>query len=86
MVVQHGLTKCLEQILEAVPHKIAATWPLVSNLTNHPSKILGIASRQQEVLASISLPVQNGSSSVQNRNSSVQNGKIIISINIKNIL
>ena len=29
---------------------------------------------------------QNGSSSVQNGNSSVQNGKIIISINIKNIL
>ena len=34
----------------------------------------------------IPFPVQNGSSSVQNRNSSVQNGKIIISINIKNIL
>ena len=30
--------------------------------------------------------VQNGNSSVQNGNSSVQNGKIIISINIKNIL
>ena len=42
---------------------------------------------------SIPFPVQNGSSSVQNGNSSVpngnssvQNGKIIISINIKNIL
>ena len=34
----------------------------------------------------IHFPVQNGSSSVQNGNSSVQNGKIIISINIKNIL
>ena len=30
--------------------------------------------------------IQNGNSSVQNGNSSVQNGKIIISINIKNIL
>ena len=30
--------------------------------------------------------VQNGSSSVQNGNSSVQNGKVIITINIKNIL
>ena len=30
--------------------------------------------------------VQNENSSVQNGNSSVQNGKIIISINIKNIL
>ena len=30
--------------------------------------------------------VQNWNSSVQNGNSSVQNGKIIISINIKNIL
>ena len=42
---------------------------------------------------SIPFPVQNGSSSVQNGNSSVQNGnslvqngKIIMSINIKNIL
>ena len=34
----------------------------------------------------IPFPVQNGSSSFQNGNSSVQNGKIIISINIKNIL
>ena len=30
--------------------------------------------------------VQNGNSSFQNGNSSVQNGKIIISINIKDIL
>ena len=38
------------------------------------------------MLSSIPFPVKNGSSSVQNGNSSVQNGKIIISINIKNIL
>ena len=37
-------------------------------------------------LWSIPFPIQNGSSSVQNGDSSVQNGKIIISINIKNIL
>ena len=37
-------------------------------------------------IITIPFPVQNGSSSVQNGNSSVQNGKIIISINIKNIL
>ena len=47
----------------------------------------------QNVYKTINFPVQNGSSSLQNGNSSfqngnssVQNGKIIISINIKNIL
>ena len=34
----------------------------------------------------IPFPLQNGNSSVQNGNSSVQNGKIIISINLRNIL
>ena len=34
----------------------------------------------------VSSSFQNGNSSFQNGNSSVQNGKIIISINIKNIL
>ena len=40
---------------------------------------------KEEVLHTITFPVQNGSSSVQNENSSVQNGKIIISINIKTL-
>ena len=29
---------CFEQILEATPEKTASVWPLVSYLTNHPSK------------------------------------------------
>ena len=29
---------CLEQILEAILHKIAAVLPPTSRLTNHPSK------------------------------------------------
>ena len=29
---------CLEQILEAIPHKTAAIWPPTSHLSNPPSK------------------------------------------------
>ena len=36
--LQKNASRCLEQILEATPHKTAAVGQLTTHLTNHPSK------------------------------------------------